>query len=149
MVVVVVGFVFVVVGFVVAVIAVVLVVLVVVVVAVARWGCCCCCCRALRRGILLLKGSFGLLLVSLAGLGFSWALLWGPLWVLGALLGGPWCSLGALVGSLGAPRKALGVDGGPMETTLGKQAALQNHWLYYNIGDGSDRKSVTDINEYR
>ena len=31
------------------------------------------------------------------------------------------------MGPLGGP---LGVDGGPLETTLGKQAALQNHWFY-------------------
>ena len=72
------GCVVVVVGFVVAVVAVDLVVLAVVFVVVARWSCCC---QALCRGILLLKGFFGLLLVSLADLGSSWALLWGPLGV--------------------------------------------------------------------
>ncbi len=74
MVVFVVGRVDVFVGFDVPVVAVVLVVLVVVVVAVARWGSCCCC-RAFCLGILLLKGSFGLLLLSLAGLGSSSTLL--------------------------------------------------------------------------
>ena len=95
----VVGCVVVVVGFVVAVVAVVLVVLVVVVVAVARWGCCC---RAFCRGALLLKGSFGLLLVSLAGLGSSWALLWVP-W------GISWGLLGRLGGAFGIPGVSLGL----------------------------------------
>ena len=86
-----------VVGFVVAVVAVVPVGLVVVVVAVARWGCCCSC-RVLFRGILLLKGFFGLRFVYLACLGSSLALLlgpWGCWWV-------PWGLLGRLGGDLGA-----------------------------------------------
>ena len=58
----------------------------------------------------------------------------GPWGALGAHLGvpgGPWGILGV---SFGAPGGPLGVDGGPLETTLGKQAALQNHWFYYING---------------
>ena len=91
---------------VVAVVAVVLVVLVVVVVAVARWGCCCCC-RAFCRGILLLKGCFGLLIVTLAGLGSSWALFWGP-W---GSWGVPWGLLGRLGVTLGIPGVSLRLVG--------------------------------------
>jgi hypothetical protein len=115
------------VGFVVAVVAVVLVVLVVVVVDVARWGYYC---RALCRGSLLLKGSFRLVLVSLAGRGSSWALLWGPLGVLGApsaalgqawgdlggpwvVRGAPWVARGGIPGDTSGVREILGNSGGP------------------------------------
>ena len=50
-----------------------------------------------------------------------------PRRVLGDPLGGPGSSSGGPLGSLGA---ALGVRGAPSESTLDKQAALNNYWFW-------------------